>query len=101
MLTPEELPHYGYEDYALWKGRWELIEGIPYTMMPSPDFRHQRISLKIARLLDEALDNCDVCRAGAADRLAGNGKHGRSARQHGHLLSTFRHISYQSTGVDL
>jgi Uma2 family endonuclease len=63
MLTPEELPHYVYEDYALWEGRWELIEGIPYAMKPSPDFRHQRISLKIARLLDEALDGCDVCRA--------------------------------------
>ena len=63
MLTPEELPHYLYEDYAQWEGRWELIEGIPYAMTPSPNFRHQRISLKIARLLDESLDGCDDCRA--------------------------------------
>jgi hypothetical protein len=23
------LPHYTYEEYCQWKGRWELIEGIP------------------------------------------------------------------------
>lgn len=23
------LPHYTYEEYRLWEGRWELIEGIP------------------------------------------------------------------------
>ncbi len=26
------LPHYTYEDYCHWKGRWELIDGIPYAM---------------------------------------------------------------------
>ncbi len=24
------LPHYTYEDYCHWEGRWELIDGIPY-----------------------------------------------------------------------
>ena len=24
--------HYHYEEYSLWKGRWELIEGMPYAM---------------------------------------------------------------------
>ena len=63
MLSPEELPHYVYDDYRLWEGRWELIEGIPYAMTPSPSFRHQKISQKIARLLDESLDNCKHCQA--------------------------------------
>jgi len=63
MLTPEELPHYTYADYISWEGRWELIEGIPYAMTPSPNIRHQRISQAIARLLDEALDDCKRCKA--------------------------------------
>jgi hypothetical protein len=30
------LPHYTYEDYCKWEGRWELINGIPHTMSPAP-----------------------------------------------------------------
>jgi hypothetical protein len=30
------LPHYTYEEYWLWEGRWELIVGIPYAMIPAP-----------------------------------------------------------------
>jgi Uma2 family endonuclease len=63
MLTPKELPHYVYDDYALWEGRWELIEGIPFAMTPSPSFRHQRISQEIARLLSDSLDECKHCQA--------------------------------------
>ena len=36
MLTIDELPHYSYQDYRRWEGDWELIEGIPYAMTPSP-----------------------------------------------------------------
>ena len=61
QLTERELPHYTYEDYSKWEGRWELIQGIPYAMSPSPSYTHQRISQKIARLLDEALDECEHC----------------------------------------
>jgi Uma2 family endonuclease len=63
VLTPTELPHYVYDDYVLWEGKWELIEGIPYAMMPSPSFRHQRISQEIARLLSDGLDGCEYCNA--------------------------------------
>jgi len=63
QLTARELPHYTHEDYINWEGRWELIQGIPYAMPPSPSYTHQRISQKIARLLDEALDDCTSCRA--------------------------------------
>lgn len=63
MLSPDELPHYVYADYIQWEGRWELIEGIPYAMTPSPSFRHQRISQIIARMLEEALDDCTHCQA--------------------------------------
>ena len=33
-------PHYTYEDYLLWEGRWELIEGMPYAMSPTPVIDH-------------------------------------------------------------
>ena len=63
MLTPEELPHYTYSDYKQWDGRWELIEGIPYAMTPSPGFRHQRISQIIGYLLEQSLRKCGHCQA--------------------------------------
>ena len=62
-LKKEFLPNYTYADYVNWEGNWELIEGIPYAMSPSPAFRHQRISLKIAKQLDTLLDDCSKCEA--------------------------------------
>jgi Uma2 family endonuclease len=38
------LPHYTYEDYCNWEGRWEIIDGIPYAMSPAPMPGHQKIS---------------------------------------------------------
>ena len=35
-IDREQLPHYTYEDYLCWEGRWELINGIPYAMTPAP-----------------------------------------------------------------
>ena len=37
----EDLPHYSYEDYKLWKGDWELIRGIPYAMAPAASWWQQ------------------------------------------------------------
>ena len=55
------LPHYTYEDYRQWEGKWELIEGIPYAMSPAPNIRHQRISVKMLALFHQALKTnaCD------------------------------------------
>ena len=63
VLDPADLPHYTYEDYSRWEGSWELLDGIAYAMTPAPSVEHQRISQKIARLLDEALENCEDCLA--------------------------------------
>lgn len=49
------LPHYTYEDYCKWEGRWEIIGGIPYAMSPAPSLRHQWISGNIIRELGNAL----------------------------------------------
>jgi Uma2 family endonuclease len=59
----DELPHYTYEDYLLWQGDWELINGIPYAMTPAPTVEHQRISQRIAACLGEALEECNRCHA--------------------------------------
>lgn len=61
MLSGQILPNYTYEDYTAWQGDWELIEGLPYAMTPAPNLKHQRISTRLARLLDESLDDCEAC----------------------------------------
>jgi Uma2 family endonuclease len=53
--------HYTVADHKAWKGDWELIRGAPYAMSPSPSVSHQRVNLKIARQLDEQLENCPKC----------------------------------------
>ncbi len=58
-LLAEELPHYTYEDYCQWEGRWELIDGIPYAMSPAPSIEHQRIANDIGSFLKNALSNSD------------------------------------------
>jgi Uma2 family endonuclease len=65
VLKLEELPYYTYEDYERWNDseKWELIYGIAYAMSPTPVIKHQSISNKIARYLDEALQNCDKCQS--------------------------------------
>jgi Uma2 family endonuclease len=49
------LPHYTYDDYCLWEGRWEIIDGIPYAMSPTPSIRHQWITGNIIGELRSAL----------------------------------------------
>lgn len=36
-------PRYQIEDYLGWEGDWELWDGAPVSMAPSPDFFHQSI----------------------------------------------------------
>ena len=62
-LKSEDLPHYTYDDYVQWEGRWEVIQGIPYAMVPAPAFAHQLISQRIAGQLYRLLENCKTCRA--------------------------------------
>ena len=56
-------PYYTYEDYCLWEGRWELIEGMPYAMSPAPVPAHQRVSLLLSLRFENALINCKECKA--------------------------------------
>jgi len=58
------LPHYTYEDYCNWEGRWELIDGIPYAMSPAPILKHQLICASLIIELGMALKKtkCKHCR---------------------------------------
>jgi len=63
MLAQKYTEYYTVEDYQHWQDDWELIYGSPYAMAPSPLVTHQSINMKIARQLDEKLDNCPKCQA--------------------------------------
>ena len=53
-----------YGDYINWSEdeRWELIDGYAYNMSPAPSTRHQRISRKLERQIDDFLDDgsCEI-----------------------------------------
>ena len=63
IFKPEQ---YSYNDYKLWEGNWELINGYPYAMSPSPKRSHQNFSGKFSRQLGNILErekltcNCEV-----------------------------------------
>jgi Uma2 family endonuclease len=61
-LRVEDLPHYIYDDYAQWEGKWEILEGIPYAMTPAPNIKHQDISGNIFWQLKALLENCCKCK---------------------------------------
>lgn len=56
-------PRYSYDDYKNWSDEWELIEGYPYSLMPSAKVRHQifntRFSRRIGNLLADKSCNCE------------------------------------------
>jgi Uma2 family endonuclease len=59
------LPHYTYKDYCQWEGRWELIEGIPHSMSPVPNMRHQWVSANMIATFRYAIKkttHCQDCR---------------------------------------
>ena len=61
MGALDYLPHYTYDDYALWEGKWELFEGFPVAMSPAPMINHQAISNLVAYQLTHSIDECERC----------------------------------------
>jgi len=57
----DDIPHYTYDDYKIWDGKWEIIYGVAYAMSPAPMIEYQSISSKIARNLENLLDDCEKC----------------------------------------
>lgn len=64
MSDSKLLPHYTYDDYRKWEGRWELIDGIPFAMSPAPSLRHQWVNANIISTLKQALAgiSCRQCK---------------------------------------
>lgn len=60
--APRYIPHYTVAEYQQWEGDWELWQGIPVAMAPSPSGPHQRCSLRLARALLAAVEAAG-CRA--------------------------------------
>ena len=52
---------YNYEDYKLWKGDWELIDGLPLAMSPSPMRDHQRIGAELLSFLGGEVREYEDC----------------------------------------
>ena len=55
------IEYYTYEDYLKWEGNWELINGIPLAMAPSPMKKHQGLASEFIYLLREQLEECEEC----------------------------------------
>lgn len=47
-IAPRHIPHYTVDDYQHWEGDWELIDGVPISMNPSPFGVHERIVTRLA-----------------------------------------------------
>ncbi|SMC08675.1 Uma2 family endonuclease [Nitratiruptor tergarcus] len=60
-MTARYIPEYTYEDYKQWEGDWELIDGVPIAMAPSPVSEHQMLLSRIAYELEKSLEECDEC----------------------------------------
>jgi Uma2 family endonuclease len=56
------LPYYTYDDYVQWEGKWEIIDGIPYAMSPSPTPKHQMIANTLGALFYYGLKDCRQCK---------------------------------------
>lgn len=60
-MATELLESYTVRDYQAWEGDWELIQGQPMAMTPSPGLSHQRLGAHAFRAIDAALGNCPEC----------------------------------------
>lgn len=58
---PFDPPRYSYEDYKNWSDEWELIDGYPYSLMPSPKRKHQHFTTQFIWVVKSILfgKSCD------------------------------------------
>ena len=55
------LPHYTFDDWKLWEGNWELLEGHPIAMSPHAVPRHQEVAASLMAEFHTALKACKTC----------------------------------------
>lgn len=63
MAAIQILPHYTFDDWKHWEGRWEIIHGIPYAMSPAPIPKHQIIANAVGVEFGIALKKCNSYKA--------------------------------------
>ena len=63
-IADKIIPHYTYDDWIHWEGKWELIEGHPIAMSPSPAPNHQQVAAELMTEFTLALrkSGCKYCR---------------------------------------
>lgn len=63
-LANKIIPHYTYDDWIHWEGKWELIDGHPIAMSPTPVPPHQRAAAELITELTLALrkSSCKKCK---------------------------------------
>ena len=63
-IADKIIPYYTYDEWLRWEGKWELIEGHPIAMSPTPMPSHQRAASELQTELVLALrkTNCKKCR---------------------------------------
>jgi len=61
MGAIDYLPHYTYDDYKLFEGKWELFEGYPIAMAPAPMINHQAIASQFIMQLGNQIEECERC----------------------------------------
>jgi Uma2 family endonuclease len=55
--APRYRPNYTVDDYARWQGDWELWDGIPVAITPSPFGRHAQLLVRLATQLELAIES--------------------------------------------
>lgn len=60
-LAQRILPHYTYDDWVRWEGKWELMDGFPIAISPAPMPNHQRIAASLQSEFVVALKKCKNC----------------------------------------
>lgn len=54
-MNLQHIPTYTYSDYQHWKEDWELIGGHPYSLLPSPVVRHNKVQVAATIMAGNAL----------------------------------------------
>lgn len=63
MEQPAYIPDYTVDDYEQWEGDWELWDGLPVAMSPSPRRDHQAVVKNLLLMIQQQfLAKGDACR---------------------------------------
>lgn len=57
MSHSDRFPKYTYQDYKNWKEDWELIDGYPLQLLPSPSAKHSKT---LSRLIYQGMKSFDA-----------------------------------------